>query len=348
MRPPLFCVLLACAVIPASAGIHPISFRHSLSAETFGSYSYIDASSGSFGNDTAGTGPVTFLSEVLPPLPYSVLKNGSIPPGRMAPTWTGGVLPSVAHGFSPTKWLASTALDGTVSALDANLSLVLTLKGSLKPSAGSVMFEFSTDSPMDLSISGWSFLDPVTKVPIATPTNGGGQLPGGTYLVGLTLTPDSEHMSFNTSTTLMIGHPLTDSDGDGLSDEEETNVRNTDPQKADSDDDGLSDYAEIRIHQTPPNDPDADDDGFADSAEIGLGLSPVNASSVPAAGVSVRQMIEVRALTKIGKSYRLQYSNNLFDWTDSPTVIQGNGKDVRYGLEYIESSAKYWRLQEVP
>ena len=43
-----------------------------------------------------------------------------------------------------------------------------------------------------------------------------------------------------------------DTDGDGLSDFEESRTYNTDPLQADSDGDGLSDYAEVITYQTDP------------------------------------------------------------------------------------------------
>ncbi|MCP5146253.1 MAG: hypothetical protein H6978_15700, partial [Gammaproteobacteria bacterium] len=62
--------------------------------------------------------------------------------------------------------------------------------------------------------------------------------------------------------------PATDSDGDGLSDDDEVNVYGTQPGVADSDDDGLSDGAEVLVHGTNPNDADTDDDGLTDGAEV--------------------------------------------------------------------------------
>jgi len=66
-----------------------------------------------------------------------------------------------------------------------------------------------------------------------------------------------------------------DSDGDGLSDEDEVNIFGTDPHNRDSDNDGLSDYDEVLIHGTDPNNPDSDGDGINDSAEVQLGFDPL-------------------------------------------------------------------------
>lgn len=57
-----------------------------------------------------------------------------------------------------------------------------------------------------------------------------------------------------------------DTDGDGLSDERETNQHNTDPNDPDSDDDGLNDGVEVE-GETDPRNPDSDGDELQDGRE---------------------------------------------------------------------------------
>ena len=64
-----------------------------------------------------------------------------------------------------------------------------------------------------------------------------------------------------------ISCPAVDSDGDGLTDEEEV-MGGTDPQSSDSDGDGLSDGEEVVRYQTDPLRQDTDADGLMDGAEI--------------------------------------------------------------------------------
>ena len=59
-----------------------------------------------------------------------------------------------------------------------------------------------------------------------------------------------------------------DTDGDGLSDGDEVNTHGTDPKDSDTDDDGLSDGDEVNTHGTDPNDSDTDDDGLSDGDEV--------------------------------------------------------------------------------
>lgn len=72
----------------------------------------------------------------------------------------------------------------------------------------------------------------------------------------------------NTSIT-----PAVDSDGDGLTDEEEGRY-GTDKNVVDTDNDGLSDREEIQVYKTNPVNPDTDGDGFSDGTEVKNGFNP--------------------------------------------------------------------------
>jgi hypothetical protein len=72
---------------------------------------------------------------------------------------------------------------------------------------------------------------------------------------------------------LVAGPQIKDTDGDGLSDEEEmtlgTSINNTD-----SDQDGLFDYEEVKIYQTDPLKVDTDGDTYSDGIEVNAGYNP--------------------------------------------------------------------------
>ena len=71
--------------------------------------------------------------------------------------------------------------------------------------------------------------------------------------------------SFNQTQAALSGQ--VDSDGDGLTDTEETPL-GADPLLPDTDDDGLLDGEEVKTYQTNPTLPDTDGDGLLDGAEV--------------------------------------------------------------------------------
>jgi len=71
--------------------------------------------------------------------------------------------------------------------------------------------------------------------------------------------------------------PIIDSDGDGLTDEEEK-ILGTNINSPDSDNDGLFDREEVKIYQTNPLNPDTDGDGYLDGQELKAGYDPKNPS----------------------------------------------------------------------
>jgi hypothetical protein len=64
-----------------------------------------------------------------------------------------------------------------------------------------------------------------------------------------------------------------DSDGDGLSDDEETKL-GTNPNSPDTDNDGLTDREEVKVYGTNPLNADTDGDGYTDGAEVKGGYNP--------------------------------------------------------------------------
>lgn len=65
-----------------------------------------------------------------------------------------------------------------------------------------------------------------------------------------------------------------DSDNDGLGDNDEVFIHETNPADADTDNDGLNDGEEVQTYSTDPTDADSDDDGMTDALEVFHGQSP--------------------------------------------------------------------------
>ncbi|HNU81308.1 MAG TPA: thrombospondin type 3 repeat-containing protein [bacterium] len=75
-----------------------------------------------------------------------------------------------------------------------------------------------------------------------------------------------------TETPVAVTAPV-DSDGDSLTDAEET-ILGTNINLIDSDFDGLSDYEELRVYGTNPLNPDTDGDSYHDGDEVKNGYNP--------------------------------------------------------------------------
>ncbi len=89
---------------------------------------------------------------------------------------------------------------------------------------------------------------------------------------------DSENKSTETSNNEgslnLNGNEIIDSDGDGLSDDQES-AFGTDPLKLDSDQDGLTDQEEVIMYKTDPLNPDTDNDTYLDGEEVMNGFNPL-------------------------------------------------------------------------
>ena len=87
---------------------------------------------------------------------------------------------------------------------------------------------------------------------------------------------DGDGLSDYEETYIYGTDPLNpDTDGDGLSDYEEVKIYGTDPLNPDTDGDGLSDYEEVKIYGTDPLNPDTDGDGYLDGEEVNNGYNPL-------------------------------------------------------------------------
>ena len=148
----------------------------------------------------------------------------------------------------------------------------------------------------------------------------------------------------------------TDADNDGIPDRDEsgsgTFVSKLSPgtraDAADSDGDGLSDGMEVYQYLTNPNAPDSDGDGFYDGFEVAAGYSPNDGASKPAALLQAHPAVELTLFTQIGKTYRIQYSEGLNEWHDTPETITGNGGVVdRLFQQTKNGPRRFWRAVEI-
>ena len=95
----------------------------------------------------------------------------------------------------------------------------------------------------------------------------------------------SENVNQPAETEVKVPVVAKDSDGDGLSDQEEISL-GTSIEKVDSDGDGLSDREEVRVYKTDPLKPDTDADGYLDGQEVRANYDPNN----PAKGAKLMDL----------------------------------------------------------
>ena len=96
-----------------------------------------------------------------------------------------------------------------------------------------------------------------------------------------------------------------DPDSDGLTNLKESEL-STNPLNFDSDHDGLADNDEVRVYETEPIIADTDGDGFEDGAELKNGFSPKVASANPASSIE-RQIVQENI-----EKYPLHEATSLF------------------------------------
>ena len=139
-----------------------------------------------------------------------------------------------------------------------------------------------------------------------------------------------------------------DSDGDGLTDPAEIQTHLTNPNLADSDSDGLSDGAEVNTHGTLPKVRDTDGDGFLDGYEVFTGKLPLDPLSKPALVAEARIAIEFVFPAAIGKTYRIESSTDLANWSTVESGIVGAGGQVQRFYSTLNMPRRYFRVEEVP
>ena len=95
-----------------------------------------------------------------------------------------------------------------------------------------------------------------------------------------TLDSDGDGLTYDEETSYGTDAADADTDGDGLSDGDEVDTYGSDPLAVDSDSDGLDDADEV-TYGTDPWSTDSDLDGYDDATEVAAGSNPNDAASDP-------------------------------------------------------------------
>ena len=116
----------------------------------------------------------------------------------------------------------------------------------------------------------------------------------------------------------------------------------------DQDSDGLLLSQEIELG-TDPNDPDTDDDGFSDGDEVALGTDPLSADSklsIQSITIAEDSSISIVWSSVPGKTYAIEASENLVDWTSIDTVSASDGTTTVYSdLDSNQKIQQFYRIR---
>ncbi|HYM15478.1 MAG TPA: hypothetical protein VEZ14_07950 [Dehalococcoidia bacterium] len=127
-----------------------------------------------------------------------------------------------------------------------------------------------------------------------------------------------------------------DSDGDGLSNYEETAIYHTNPNNPDTDGDGLPDGVEVFSFGTNPLNPDTDGDGYTDGQEAAIGKSPTIYCQIMRADVNMDGIVTINDLAMVvtGFGKTIPPANPRFDQNaDNIITINDLGKMAQvFGL----------------
>ena len=157
-------------------------------------------------------------------------------------------------------------INGTATAAGAGQTQPMVLEDGQVNCGGGAASPTPTATPALPTITSTA-----TRTPTATPTTT--RTPTPTRTVTPTLIPGSPTATPTPGT-------CPDSDGDGLTDCDETGIYGTNPHNPDTDGDGLSDGDEVLIYRTHPLNPDTDTDGLSDGDEVHVyGTQPLIADT---------------------------------------------------------------------
>lgn len=149
---------------------------------------------------------------------------------------------------------------------DVNADSVVTVRGTADP--GTMVTVFVNGNQVGVATADESGLWSVDIEP--------GAIGSGLTVIDARATDEAGNVG--AATVNVNGVTAQDSDGDGLTDEEEE-IIGTDPNRADTDGDGLRDGDEVNVHGTDPLRADTDDDGLDDGEEITRETNPRDADT---------------------------------------------------------------------
>lgn len=116
------------------------------------------------------------------------------------------------------------------------------------------------------------------------------------------------------------------------------------PPDPDSDGDGLTDGQETNIYHTDPLVADTDGDGYNDGTEISNGSNPNDPNSTPEGNPLMLVAVEYRFTSQTGISYRIEVSVDLVNWSTVETLT-GTGNVISRLYSIQGQQKRFFRAQ---
>lgn len=138
-----------------------------------------------------------------------------------------------------------------------------------------------------------------------------------------------------------------DSDFDDLTDGEEVNIHNTDPNEPHSDTDIFPDGYEVSNGLDPLFDDsllDLDNDGFSNQLEFLYGTDPDDDTVFPLLTLDIHEAVELEWSTVTGVLYQIQESTDLETWVDLGDPIPGDGATMSAFISIVGESENFFRI----
>ena len=95
--------------------------------------------------------------------------------------------------------------------------------------------------------------------------------------------------------------------------------------------------------------PDTDDDGFSDGDEVALGTDPLSANSklsIQSITIEADSSISIVWSSVPGRTYAVEASENLIDWTSIDTVNASEGTTTVYSdIDENQEIQQFYRVR---
>ncbi|MDP3980306.1 MAG: DUF6067 family protein, partial [Chlamydiota bacterium] len=228
----------------------------------------------------------------------------------------------IENGTPNQAPVADAGADQTV---DEGSLVTLDGSGSSDPESQALQYLWTQLNGPTISLSGAVSSSPTFTAPNISETT--------TVTFQLSVT-DPGNLSSQDTVDILIQPVITDTDNDGLSDDDENNIYDTDPNNPDSDGDGLLDGIEVFTYDTDPNNPDSDEDGLKDGDEVAADTDPNDEDSYSET-LFEEDFDTVASVAELAYNWTQSGQNGNVSWDISNSALVSTITGSNYGYSFI-------------